>query len=98
MTKHTPQFWKFNDNSEWYKTNPFSITVRKRGVHSAVVANIPSRTTIPHEEAKANALLIAAAPDLLEALIDVLKYDGYEIPATEYNKARAAITKATGEA
>ena len=48
---------------------------------------------------KANARLIAAAPDLLEALKDML--DNHEDACTGYgegaaDKARAAIAKATG--
>lgn len=49
------------------------------------------------KETRANAHLIAAAPDLLEALQDLLHaYDNKgERPA--WNSARAAITKALGE-
>ena len=50
------------------------------------------------EKAKANAMLIAAAPELLEALESVLENcldsDGL---AAAYEKARAAIAKAKGE-
>ena len=56
------------DNSKHWATHPFSVTVRKRGVHAVAVANIPARATIELSEAKANAQLIAAAPELLEAL------------------------------
>ena len=42
----------------------------------------------------ANARLIAAAPDLLDALVMML--DAYEIPAVR-DRARAAIAKATGD-
>jgi hypothetical protein len=49
---------------------------------------------------EANARLIAAAPDLLEALRGIIRadndYDG--IGTTEMKAARAAIRKATGEA
>jgi hypothetical protein len=51
-------------------------------------------------EVKANARLIAAAPDLLEALKEMLAYSGIiEERDSNYttNKARAAIRKATGE-
>lgn len=47
-----------------------------------------------------NALLIAAAPDLLEALRDVLKYGGESadewIDMRYYRKAQLAIAKAEG--
>jgi hypothetical protein len=52
------------------------------------------------EQLQANARLIAAAPDLLEALRGVLGYaDLCSVPAAQPAcvKARAAISKATGE-
>jgi hypothetical protein len=48
----------------------------------------------------ANARLIAAAPDLLEALQSIMEMTGGYVPDTskgEWAKARAAIDKATGE-
>ena len=50
-------------------------------------------------EAAANARLIAAAPDLQSALIDLLAYveEGYgDTDSEEGRKARAAIAKAMG--
>lgn len=49
---------------------------------------------------KANARLIAAAPDLLQALIDIEKYvnDSRLGETHEAQQARAAIAKATGGA
>ncbi len=67
MIKHTPGPWLLNKNNNW-KTNPFSVTVRKPGVHSTTVANIPTRMTISPAEQQANAHLIAAAPEMLAAL------------------------------
>lgn len=98
MTKHTPGPWLLNENNNW-KTNPFSVTVRKPGVHSTTVANIPTRMTIPPSEQQANARLISAAPDLFDALITMpqsmlnTEQDWWDWIA----KARAAIDKATGE-
>lgn len=95
---HTKERWVLNENNNW-KTNPFSITARKRGVHSATIANIPTRMTIPPLEQQANARLISAAPDLLDALLKLPQHHG----ATEQEWwdwiaiARAAIDKATGE-
>jgi hypothetical protein len=49
-------------------------------------------------ETQANARLIAAAPDLLEAADDALAdLEGYEFAAETIRKLRAAIAKATGE-
>ncbi len=110
MSKHTPGPWRFSDNTKWWKTNPFSVTVPKKGVHGTAVANIPARATISMEEAQANARLIAAAPDLLEALDSLARYaDTCELFIKETHpgkaaalrervtNARAAIAKATGE-
>jgi hypothetical protein len=48
---------------------------------------------------KADARLIAAAPDLLEALCNVLSYVPHgDMPVTIYDNARAAIAKAEGKA
>ena len=96
---HSTERWVLNENNNW-KTNPFSITVRKHGVHSATVANIPTRMTIPPSEQKANARLIAAAPDLLDALKLMLAecFDEERDDATIHAvaQARAAIAKAEG--
>lgn len=43
-----------------------------------------------------DARLIAAAPDLLACLLDVLDADG-DLDAMDFNRYRAAVAKATGE-
>lgn len=96
VNKHTPGPWLLNHNTNW-KTNPFSVTVRKYGVHSTTVANIPTRMTIPPQEQQANARLIAAAPDLLEALQAIIGHDAHLLNHWRVETARAAIAKATGE-
>lgn len=95
MSKHTSGLWKFGDNSKYFKTNPFNVYVRGGGVHSATIANIPRRQTIPEAEARANARLIAAAPELLEALEEVIR----GVPDTweGVQKAKVALAKAQGE-
>lgn len=107
---HTPGPWRLDNNIAYgWKTNPFSITVRKRGVHSTTVANIPAKQTISRDEAEANARLIAAAPDLLEALVELSKsfigtYGNDTRSDNEIDlhrefwekRAREAIAKATG--
>jgi hypothetical protein len=62
MNKHTPAPWYFSDNTRHWKTNPYSITVRKPGVHGTTIANIPNRRSVTDDEKRANALLIAHAP------------------------------------
>jgi hypothetical protein len=99
MSKHTPGPWRFNDNTKWWKTNPFSITVPRHGVHGAAIANIPAKATISRLEAEANARLISAAPDLLEALMTFpqsIAWTDDELWAWS-KKAIDAIEKATGK-
>lgn len=48
---------------------------------------------MPEEQMEANAKLIAAAPELLEACIEALRFVDVEEPA--YDKLRSAIKKAT---
>ena len=103
MSTHTPGPWKFGDNSKYFKTNPFNVYVQGGGVHSAAIANIPNKRTIPESEARANALLIAAAPDLLYALEDLLaavaEHDGPKTLAElgAIGRASRAVNKAKGE-
>jgi alanine dehydrogenase len=99
MSKHTPGPWKLNDNTQYWKNNIFSITASKRGVHSVAVANMPARATIPVSEAWANARLMVAAPDLLEALqlADAMLSGANMDAKIVEKKVRSAIAKATGE-
>ena len=68
MINHTTGQWRFQDNATHWKTNPYSVTVRVPGVHSVTIANCPQRANIPQAQARANALLIASAPDMLKLL------------------------------
>jgi hypothetical protein len=97
MSKHTQGWWYLSVNKSW-KTNPFSIVVRKDGVHRTTIANLPARKTIGPEEREATARLLTAAPDLLEALRSITDAaDEKRVTAKHYEIARAAIAKATGE-
>jgi hypothetical protein len=95
--KHTQGTWWLSNNIQYgWKTNPYSITTRKPGVHLTTVANIPAKATISLEEAFANAKLIAAAPDLLDALLTMpqgLHISDDELWAWQ-EKASNAIDKA----
>jgi hypothetical protein len=94
MSNHTQGWWYLSVNKSW-KTNPFSIVVRKDGVYRTTIANLPARKTIGPEEREATARLLTAAPDLLEALIKTAALLHPDLP--EHKAARAAIAKALGE-
>lgn len=65
--------------------------LRYEGVHAVVRERDDA-------ESMANARLIAAAPELLEALVDVMfRHVQFDNKSEYANKARAAIAKATGE-
>ncbi len=80
MSKHTPGPWRV--------TGP---NVRAGHALLAIVCDHWADEKTPEPEKEANARLIAAAPDLLDALKEITLEHGM----TE--KARAAIAKATGE-
>ena len=93
MTQHTPGPWVTdrNQHGECHVMDEFGIAIADMAVDYSSIKKI--------EEHEANARLIAAAPELLEALKDML--DGHEDACTGYgegaaDKARAAIAKATG--
>jgi len=93
--KHTPGPW------EAFAT-PVGVGVISR--RRADVAHCGGfDTDRPREEEEANARLIASAPDLLEALIELRDAhhglrSSAKIKHAAYLKARAAIARATGEA
>ena len=95
MSKHTPGPWVFSaiDSTEGF------LVVEKARPQS-LVATVCKRNgcgwACPHEEPWANARLIAAAPDLLEALREMLDAQVCGDCAL-CDKARAAIAKAEGQ-
>ena len=100
MSKHTPGPWE---------ANGYHIRQRITGSRSiAEVAYTGPHHTPPHEYPKscrlvdeANARLIAAAPDLLEALEAIMGSDLFEWNGSAafwlQDKVRASIAKAKGE-
>lgn len=109
-TKHTPGPWEYVPSNEhhgpyvsgpfggdicdcYMMSNPTALSVRNGGDSRPI--------HFQHEDADANARLIAAAPDLLEALKACVTMYGDENPDDDWTcikLARAAIAKATGEA
>lgn len=94
MSKHTPGTW-----SDYYaKLAPVgSVAVwSDQGGMVRRVALCGTHEGIDLDEAEANARLIAAAPDLLEALIQIAKLTGPDSIIHAHDIARAAIEKAEG--
>lgn len=98
---HTPGPWLFdtfsrgvNDPRSPVKTERGYFVQQKRGLD---VCELRTQASRPAEETKANARLIAAAPELLQALKRLLREsdDGITIGGVE--DAQAAIAQATGE-
>jgi hypothetical protein len=92
MSKHTP--------GPWYHTGLEFNDVRDSDDELVAVAHHlrvgqPKRSG---QEAKANARLIATAPDLLAVLQELIDIEGPQPGTAAWaDKARAAIAKATGE-
>lgn len=84
MSKHTPGPWIAT-----YKTVTAPETEDRLPLHVRIHGG-------NRDDNKANARLIAAAPELLEALLDMVS-DHTEISAGTLAFARQAINKATGE-
>ena len=100
MSKHTPGPWEVQRDSHlrFYITQPSDTPDRVAGFYAEV-----RRFTPDIDQVKANAHLIAVAPDLLEALqsaVDWIEDDRFDddyIGEQWYHDARAAIAKAKGE-
>jgi hypothetical protein len=88
--QHTPGPWLLDQSAEMSSISASGADGEYIGI---------TYMTLPNHEA--NASLIAAAPDLLEALRDMVTY-GHETHGTQVllarKAARAAIAKATGAA
>jgi len=107
MSKHTPGPWFVNDNP--LKMSEYCILAESRGTAfgaSVAIANQrEGRNPLSPEEAKANAQIMSAAPELLEALkivtndLACLVENAGKQAALDprIKKARAAMAKAEGE-
>ena len=95
VSLHTPGPWRFNPRVECAGT----VSADAVGLRVALICAPGTGRT---SETDANANLIAAAPDLLAALIDVLGWvpNGgawhTDAPMKSVERARAAIAKAAG--
>lgn len=92
MNKHTPGPWT-NRGRIPQPGLPHSTVAAK-----TLIARVYSEAFGDIEQEEANARLMAAAPELLEALENLLRYlETDDMRDLDMNKARAAIAKATGE-
>ena len=88
MSKHTPGPWKIVDAWNYYM-------VEGQNDEEIIWQDGPYQTPVIN---KANACLIAAAPDLLEALEAIVGDSSIQRVSDDLHaKARAAIAKAKGE-
>ena len=116
QTKHTPTPWKFERRGDSsaraaiehnipLEDYPFAVWIPSPPFVLGAIGMLIAKTDGLHsssDECEANARLIAAAPELLEALQTLAAYangrldkNPYRIP--EYKQALCAIGKATGK-
>ena len=99
---HTPGPWAIVDRDDALVIQTESPSKTKYGASRyACLSGFDRHDEKQYAEAKANARLIAAAPDLLEVLqelSDSAKYwSEYDVPVGIVDRIRQAIQKATGE-
>jgi hypothetical protein len=102
MTKHTEGPWMII-NGNYHPEGPIT-TINKSVSERICEIHLPTgKNSGRSENYKANARLIAEAPDLLEALLDMWNLINVDVSTdtikagTTFKTARAAIAKATGE-
>jgi hypothetical protein len=111
-TQHTPGPWiganehgKYNPYHTWRADDENKLVSKTAAIWAggkviALVVHSSNRFTVESDPSiDANARLIAAAPDLLEALKDAVSRQAYREGSGPnwWENARAAIAKATGE-
>ena len=88
--KHTPGPWKIG--------TPPPNGEQTIGTQSGLMVAVAVTAVNFKQQTIANARLIAAAPDLLDALQSIIEDIDSDFGTDyDYNKARAAIAKATGK-
>lgn len=114
MSTHTPGPWHLGrpdrDGEDAHMCEVMTKYTTASGAGTLPCYDIICRTWSPHQlvasvrltrsECQANARLIAAAPELLEALKLAVRQNEHDMLMTgeELRNARAAIAKATGDA
>ena len=97
MSKHTPKPWLagaiMGRDENAHKPGVIDITYHGRTIATITPGTMSGDSLM---EAEANALLIEAAPDMLEALKNLENDDG-SIPQHAWKMVKAAIAKAEGK-
>lgn len=100
-SKHTPGPWEWLADEDRHEADCVPVMAKDGTLQIAdIFAGTVNGSDMSVDEAEANARLIAAAPDLLEALEQLAAYGDPEMDATvqlpweDVAKARAAIAKA----
>ena len=108
-TKHTPGPWKWVESGEYGYSSLFNPVLNVEIITTGGLNDGDNPITWMGEElSSADASLIAAAPELLEALKDILSVTATVIDddgnpgedicqCSNFSAARAAIAKATGD-
>lgn len=102
--KHTPGPWTYESDHTHRQFNirmlGHLIGTRDEAKHICTVNNLPPHVLANRDQstAEANARLIAAAPDLLAALQELLALHIAHHNAIEHAAARKLIRRATGDA
>jgi len=102
MSKNTPAPWAFQKAEDCMgrKLDEMVRWVITADGHSLWICTGPTWDQDHAEESESNARLIAAAPELLEALTEIVAAadgDGWKKLDATFAGARAAIAKATGK-
>lgn len=98
-TKFTPGPWSSPENKSQY-SNVRDLFNGNGQRFATIQFGSPSRE-VTEDEIEANARLIAAAPEMYEALENILRLSIFKAHGTAYDqeqveKARAALAKASG--
>lgn len=95
--KHTPGPWHVGNVNKSRNKEFISINCGEGNAVYTIAQTIPLRDSATDED-RANARLIAAAPELLEALADLCYVVGHAYQDSNvFKNARKVIEKATGE-
>jgi hypothetical protein len=93
MSKHTPGPWRVDGTQTLY----IEAVVRPGWLQEVAAVGPTEADSGYGEQQKANARLIASAPDLLDALKRIIDADdSKELTQHDIELGRAAIAKATG--